>query len=149
MCLRRRVSLRIERASDKDPSQSYPDYLDLRDRNQSFDGLAAYTIPRWRWTRAKVRPVSGAWRRAVTTSTYYGSSRISAVSSTASDEHGPNSAPYIVLSYAYWHSHFHDDRGVVGRIVQVNKHPFTIVGVAPARLSRDLCLSLPISLCRW
>ena len=24
----------------------------------------------------------------------------------ASDEHGPNSAPYIVLSHAYWHSHF-------------------------------------------
>ena len=49
----------------------------------------------------------------------------------ASDEHGPNSAPYIVLSYAYWHTHFQDDRGVVGRVVQVNKHPFTILGVAP------------------
>ena len=48
-----------------------------------------------------------------------------------SDEHGPNSAPYIVLSYAYWHTHFQDDPGVVGRIVQVNKHPFTILGVAP------------------
>jgi hypothetical protein len=32
-----------------------------------------------------------------------------------SDDHGPNSAPYIVLSYAYWHSHFHDDRSVVGQ----------------------------------
>src|SRR5215468_4936508 len=31
----------------------------------------------------------------------------------ASDEHGPNSAPYIVLSYEYWHTHFQDDRGVV------------------------------------
>src|SRR5262249_60452125 len=48
-----------------------------------------------------------------------------------SDEHGPNSAPCIVLSYGYWHSRFHDDRGVVGRVVEVNKHPFTIVGVAP------------------
>jgi hypothetical protein len=35
----------IERASDKDMSQSYPDYLDLRDRNHSFDDLAAYSIP--------------------------------------------------------------------------------------------------------
>src|ERR1700746_1750077 len=26
------------------PSESYPDYLDLRDRNRSFDGLAAYDI---------------------------------------------------------------------------------------------------------
>ena len=49
----------------------------------------------------------------------------------ASDEHGPNSAPYIVLSYAYWHSHFHDDRSVLGHKVQLNKHPFTIIGVAP------------------
>ena len=48
-----------------------------------------------------------------------------------SDEHGANSAPYIVLSYAYWHSHFHDDRGVVDRVVQLNKHPFTILGVSP------------------
>ena len=31
------------RASFLDPSQSYPDYLDLRERNRSFDGLAGYT----------------------------------------------------------------------------------------------------------
>jgi predicted permease len=36
-----------------------------------------------------------------------------------------------VLSHAYWHSHFQDDRAVVGRTVQLNKHPFTILGVAP------------------
>src|SRR6266496_2117156 len=41
------------------------------------------------------------------------------------------SAPYIVLSYAYWHSRFQDDRAVIGRTVQLNKHPFTIIGVAP------------------
>jgi hypothetical protein len=27
-----------------DPSHSYPDYLDLRDRNRSFDGLATYNF---------------------------------------------------------------------------------------------------------
>ncbi len=48
-----------------------------------------------------------------------------------SDEHGPNSAPYVVLTYAFWHTRFQDDRGVVGRTVQLNKHPFTVVGVAP------------------
>jgi hypothetical protein len=42
-----------------------------------------------------------------------------------------NSAPYVVLSYAYWHGHFHDDAGVVGRTVEINKHQFTIIGVAP------------------
>jgi predicted lysophospholipase L1 biosynthesis ABC-type transport system permease subunit len=37
----------------------------------------------------------------------------------------------IVLSYAYWHSHFHDDPGEVGHTLQLNKHPFTILGIAP------------------
>ena len=49
----------------------------------------------------------------------------------AADEKGTNSAPYVVLSYAYWHGHFHGDAGVVGRTVGINKHPFTIIGVAP------------------
>src|SRR5271156_4758262 len=34
----------IERGSDKAVNQSYPDYLDLRDRNRSFDDLAAYNV---------------------------------------------------------------------------------------------------------
>jgi len=34
----------LQRGSDTYISQSYPDYLDLRDRNRSFDDLAAYTI---------------------------------------------------------------------------------------------------------
>ena len=34
----------IGRGRDHVPAQSYPDYLDLRERNHSFDGLAAYSI---------------------------------------------------------------------------------------------------------
>ena len=60
-----------------------------------------------------------------------------------SDEHGPNSAPYIVLSWAYWHSHFQDDRGVVGRTVQLSKHPFTILGVAPPEFHGTLLFYSP------
>jgi predicted permease len=48
-----------------------------------------------------------------------------------SEEHGKNSVPFIVLSYDYWRAHFNSDRNIVGRVVQINKHPFTIVGVAP------------------
>src|SRR5207244_13157753 len=36
-----------------------------------------------------------------------------------------------VLTYAYWHSHFHDDRSVVGRVLHLNSHPFTVIGVTP------------------
>ena len=114
-----------------DPSHSYPDYLDLRDRNRSFDGLAAYQFstagldtgknPSLAW----VSEVSGNYFDILGIQPYLG--RVL----HAADEQGPNSAPYITLSYAYWHSHFQDDRGVVGRTVQLNKHPFTILGVTP------------------
>jgi predicted permease len=51
----------------------------------------------------------------------------------AADEHGPDSAPYVVLSDALWRNMFDADRGVVGTTVELDKHPFTVVGVAPAR----------------
>ena len=51
----------------------------------------------------------------------------------AADEHGPNSAPYMVLSDSLWRSAFNADPGVVGTTVRLGKDPFTVVGVAPAR----------------
>jgi predicted permease len=121
----------IERASDKDSSQSYPDYLDLRDRNHSFDGLAAYAISEVALdtgegpSRVWGVEASGNYFDALRIHPYLG--RFFHVS----DEHGANSVPDIVLSYTFWHTHFRDDRGVVGRVVQLNKHPLTIIGVAP------------------
>ena len=124
----------IDRTRD-DPTQqslqSYPDYLDLRDRNRSFDALAAYGIAEAGLdtgenpSRAWVDEVSGTYFDALEVHPYLGRFF------HASDERGPNSAPYIVLTHAYWHAHFQDDRGVVNRTVQLNKQPFTIVGVAP------------------
>jgi predicted permease len=121
----------VERASDKDSSQSYPNYLDLRDRNRSFDGLAAYNIRQVALdtgknpSRAWVFEVSGNYFDALGIQPYLG--RVI----HASDEHGANSAPYIVLTYAYWHSHFQGDLSVVGRVLQLNRHPFTVIGVTP------------------
>jgi len=121
----------IQRGNDKYIVQSYPDYLDLRDRNRSFDGLAAYNISEAGLDTGKnpssvwLYEVSGNYFDALNIQPYLGRFI------HPSDEHGPNSAPYLVISWAYWHSHFQDDRGAVGRTVLLNKHPFTIVGVAP------------------
>lgn len=41
-----------------------------------------------------------------------------------------NPAPVIVLSDRYWHKRFGGDSSVVGRTVDLNGSPFTIVGVA-------------------
>jgi predicted permease len=121
----------IERGHDSLPMQSYPDYVDLRDRNRSFDGVAAYDMaPAGLDAGGKPSPVwlyetSGNYFDILNVQPYLGRFF------HRSDEHGPNGSPYIVLSYGYWQSHFQGDHGVVGRMVQLNKHPFTILGVAP------------------
>ncbi len=122
----------VERGKDLSPSHSYPDYLDLRDRNRSFQSLIAYRIVGSMGLDTGSNPttiwpyeVSGNYFDALGIQPYLGRFF------HGSDEHGPNSVPYIVLSYAYWHSHFQADPAAVGRTVQVNKHPFTILGVAP------------------
>src|SRR5713226_3420654 len=120
----------IQHGNEASSYQSYPDYLDLRDRNRSFQGLAAYTFAvagldtGKDHSRVWLEEASGNYFDLLDIKPYLGRFF------HPSDEHGPNSAPYIVLSYEYWHTHFQDDRGVLGRVVQLNKHPFTIVGVA-------------------
>ncbi|MGA2653768.1 MAG: ABC transporter permease [Terracidiphilus sp.] len=133
----------IERGGYKDQSTSYPDYLDLRARNRSFEGLTAYILipvgldtggnPSQSWGYE----VTGNYFDAMGIQPYLGRFFHDA------DEHGPSSAPYLVISYAYWHSNFQDDRGVVGRVVRVNKHPFTILGVAPPEFSGTLLFFFP------
>jgi predicted permease len=133
----------IERVGEDDPTESYPDYLDLRDRNRSFDGLAAYRITEAGLDTGE-NPSSAFLFE--TSGNYFDVLRIQPYLGRffhASDEHGPNSAPYIVLAYSYWHNRFQDDRGVVGRVVQINKHPFTIVGVAPPGFHGTLLFASP------
>jgi len=38
----------------------------------------------------------------------------------------------IVLSDGVWRERFGADAGVIGRVVSINRHPFTVIGVAPA-----------------
>ncbi len=133
----------IQLGHDKSSYHSYPDYLDLRDQNRSFDGLIAYDITQAvldtgaNPSRAWVEVVSGNYFDGLGLQPYFGRFF------HASDEHGANSAPYVVLSYGYWHTYFDDDRGVVGRIVQLNKHPFAILGVAPPEFHGTLVAFYP------
>ncbi len=133
----------IEHGPDKNQATSYPDYLDMRDRNRSFESLTAYILTDVGMDMGN--DSSSAWGYEVT-GNYFDALGIQPYLGRFfhdSDEHGPNSAPYLVISYAYWHSQFQDDLGVVGRVVQVNKHPFTILGVAPPEFEGTLLFFFP------
>ncbi|HTB97545.1 MAG TPA: ABC transporter permease [Terracidiphilus sp.] len=113
------------------PMNSYPDYRDVRDRNRTFSGVALYNFapvglntdgnPKQSW----VYEASGNYFDVLGVQPYLGRFF------HATDEHGPDSSPYIVLSYSFWQNRFHSDAGVVGRPVELNRHVYTILGVAP------------------
>jgi predicted permease len=112
-------------------AESYPDFVDLRDRNHSFEGLLAYGVLEVGLDTGNNPSRSWAFE---TSGNYFDALQLQPHVGRffhASDERGANSAPGIVLSYLFWRNHFQSDPGIAGRQVQLNKHPFTILGVAP------------------
>jgi predicted permease len=113
---------------------SYPAFEDYQRRNTTFSGLAGYdgySGGRLRWGNA-VKNVSGY----SATGNYFDLLGVQPAVGRffhEADVHGPNSAPYMVLSDSLWRSAFNGDPGVVGATVRLGKDPFTVVGVAPPR----------------
>jgi predicted permease len=115
-------------------TMSYPAFEDYSQRNTTFVGLAgydAYSGGRLRWGDA-VKNVSGY----SATGNYFDLLGVQPQLGRffhETDVHGPNSAPYMVLSDTLWRTAFNADPGVIGTTVQLNKRPFMVVGVAPPR----------------
>jgi predicted permease len=115
-------------------STSYPAFEDFRRRNTTFSGIAGfngYSTARLSWGNS-VRNVAGY----AVTGNYFELLGVQPERGRffqAADEHGPSSAPYIVLSHNLWRSVFNTDPGIVGATVRLDKEPYTVVGVAPAR----------------
>ena len=113
---------------------SYPAFEDYQQRNTTFSGLAGfdgYSGGRLRWGNA-VKIVSGY----SATDNYFDLLGVQPAIGRffhEADVHGPNSAPYMVLSDGLWRSAFNADPGVVGTTVRLGKDPFMVVGVAPPR----------------
>src|SRR6266481_4481414 len=118
--------------SQNGPSQSFPNYKDLRDRNRTFAGLIGYRIAPmelessdradriWGYLATGnyfdvlgVRPALGHFFRQ-------------------SDDLRPGDSPYAVLSYNSWQTRFAADHAIVGKTIRINRHPYTVLGVAPS-----------------
>jgi len=112
-------------------AHSYRDYQDFRDRDESFQGLAAYSFIRAGLYvgDASIR----SWGHSVS-GNYFDVLQVQPTLGRffhASDEHGPGSVPYIVLNYDFWKREFARDPNIVGKTIGVNQHTFTVIGVAP------------------
>ena len=111
--------------------QSYPDYIDYRNDNGTFSGMAAYSTTDVAVVIGKSAIKSYGY---LASGDYFDTLGVQPVVGRffhASDEHGANSAPYIVLSYDFWRSRFNSNPNLIGTTVSLNTHPFTVIGVAP------------------
>ena len=66
---------------------------------------------------------------------------------TPQDIPQPGAPPAIaVLSYLFWTRHFHADRAIAGRTIELNHQPYTILGVVPPRFTwNDADIYIPMA----
>ena len=109
---------------------SVPEYVDYRDHNHVFSGLTAYTPDYRALVDADVRPVAGQLA-ACNFFTVLDVQPVIGRAFAPNECSAPDAGPVVVLSDAFWRSHFGGDRRVIGKTMKVNRVPLTIVGVAP------------------
>jgi predicted permease len=122
----------IEQRNDGDNNQSYPDYVDFRSRNRTFSDMAAYRLEDAGLSTGTATYKSWYYKVSGNYFDMLGANPLHGRFFHQSDEHGPNSAPYIVLSEQFWRRNFAADLNIAGTKVEINKHPYTVIGVAPS-----------------
>ena len=123
-------------------SLSYPEYVEVREKNTAFVSMAAFSV-------AMTGLQEGENTRRVfvaTVSANYFSTfgvRLPLGRDFSAQEERPGSAvPVAVVSYQYWQRHG-AEREVIGRTLKLNGRSFNIVGVAPESFSGTSVLFSP------
>jgi predicted permease len=115
---------------------SYLDYVDFRARAKSFQTLtisqqtsvgvnAATAAPNSKPENAAALLVSGNFFSALEVQPAIGRAFV------PEEDQVPEKYPVAMISYSLWNRVFAKDPDVAGKIIKLNGHAFTIVGVAP------------------
>jgi len=109
-------------------NMSYPDYQDYAARLRNFTGVAAEAVTRVSFSRSDRAERAGG---ALVTGSYF---PLLGVRPAAGRLLGPDdereAREVAVLSFAFWQRAFGRDPGILGKVIAVNGHPFTVAGVA-------------------
>ena len=112
---------------------SYPDYVDLRDRVRSFDGLVAVTTAAVGFARQPdatprikfVSVVSGNFFDVLGVRPQFGRAFL------PEEDRVPGRDAVVVLSHDLWAQEFGADLSILGRKIRLSGIEFTVVGIAP------------------
>lgn len=126
------VSLTLSKPGDQPFPFTYPDIQAMRDGQQSFTGIAACNFAAISLTdKAKPERLFGMMASA----NYFdvlGVRPFMGRGFLPAEDEKPNGAPVAVISYRLWQTHFAANPNIVGQTVELNQHPYSIVGVTPA-----------------
>lgn len=121
----------LERLQKNNPDFAfgYPDYLEYRDQNQSFSGLAARCRTALTLSHETTERITGE----LVSGNYFSMLGVNPVLGrliSPEDVQTEDEAPVAVLSYGIWQRVFGSDPEIAGKIILLNGHGFTVVGVA-------------------
>jgi hypothetical protein len=122
---------RGERNEHPTPPLSYLDFADLRANTKSFSGMVGYHDDYMSITgSAQPERIYGD----LTSADYFevlGVRPILGRTLLSTKDNERAGKAEAVLSYGLWQNHFAGDPAIVGKNMEINLHPYTIVGVAP------------------
>lgn len=113
------------------PPFSYPDYRDLREANRTFSGILGY---HHEWATLTGGDTPQRVYAAQVTGNYFDVLGIRPALGRffrPDEEARLGGVPYIVLGYSLWKTRFQGDPAIIGKSVEIQHQPFTIIGVAP------------------
>jgi len=111
--------------------QSYPDYLDYRDRNLTFEGLGAYDPVSAGVSTGKTPRREFGYLASGNYFDVLGVRPVLGHFFHAKAMHGIGSAPYVVLSFDFWQGYFNGNPDIIGTTIDIDKQSFTVMGIAP------------------
>jgi predicted permease len=111
---------------------SYPNYLDIRSRATTLEGVYAYqpvAEPMSLGGTDSSERIFGCFA-TVNYFTVLGAQPALGRLFLPSDRDDPGASPIVVLSHDFWVRRFNRDSDIVGRTLRINGHSFTVAGVA-------------------
>jgi putative ABC transport system permease protein len=121
-------------ANDQGPVRSnvhsYPDFVDLRDQNQSIAAMAAYTRTAGAMTHAEdAKYLEGV---AITPEIFDVLGVQPLLGRAFTKEDAKNEADrVVVITYPLWKSAFGGDPRIIGQQINISARPHTVIGVMP------------------
>lgn len=118
------------RGPSEDMVWSYPKFAVMRDAQRSFGELSLYELQNFTITSGDVELVKGE----VVGATYFRTLGIlpsRGVDFDRSIDAHPGAPKQVILATALWNRRFNADPSIIGKTIDIDKQPFTVIGIAP------------------